>query len=331
MISDPTPSDRVVVRELLGREPRGRYRVAARNRSGAPSVLLNDPLLDDGTPMPTRYWLIDPDETRRIGRLESDGGVDAAEAAVDPDALADAHARYAAERDALIPADHVGPRPYGGVAGTRLGVKCLHAHWAWHLAGGDDPVAAWIAARLAADPANRRPPGLGIDVGDAVCQVTLATDGDAGVVGRSPVPTELRCGPVTLSQRWFDDRDPPHPAALTNALGAIDDELDELERAHPDVAVWAPVWLSGPAITALGRLEAGVDELAAETVLRRSDAEAVFRIVATEAAGLRSENPGLPGDQVGTIVATCCIVLAVMRRWHLDDVVLVHGQPSGAG
>ena len=36
-----------------------------------------------------------------------------------PDALADAHARYAAERDAAIPADHDGPRPSGGVGGTR--------------------------------------------------------------------------------------------------------------------------------------------------------------------------------------------------------------------
>jgi hypothetical protein len=28
-------------------------------------------------------------------------------------------------------------------------VKCLHAHYAWFLAGGDDPVGAWVAERLA--------------------------------------------------------------------------------------------------------------------------------------------------------------------------------------
>jgi hypothetical protein len=28
-------------------------------------------------------------------------------------------------------------------------VKCLHAHLAWWLAGGHDPVGAWTAARLA--------------------------------------------------------------------------------------------------------------------------------------------------------------------------------------
>jgi sugar/nucleoside kinase (ribokinase family) len=28
-------------------------------------------------------------------------------------------------------------------------VKCLHAHYAWYLAGGDDPVGRWVAERLA--------------------------------------------------------------------------------------------------------------------------------------------------------------------------------------
>ena len=57
--------------------------------------------------------------------------------------------RYAAERDACLPAGHLGPRPSGGVGGTRTGVKCLHAHYAWHLAGGDDPVGRWVARQLA--------------------------------------------------------------------------------------------------------------------------------------------------------------------------------------
>ena len=63
--------------------------------------------------------------------------------------IADAHRRAALERDAALPEAHPGPRPTGGVAGTRRGVKCLHAHYAWHLAGGDDPVGRWVAARLA--------------------------------------------------------------------------------------------------------------------------------------------------------------------------------------
>ena len=79
----------------------------------------------------------------------ADGGVRAAEAAIDPERLRRAHDDYAAERDAALPSTHTGPRPHGGVGGTRTGVKCLHAHYAHYLAGGDDPVGAWVAARLA--------------------------------------------------------------------------------------------------------------------------------------------------------------------------------------
>ncbi|MBK5224196.1 MAG: DUF501 domain-containing protein [Acidimicrobiia bacterium] len=143
-------TDREAVEALLGRAPLGRFDVVVRDAAGAPVVIRNAPLLDDGTPMPTRYWLVGPRERNVVGRLESEGGVKRAEAAVDPDELARAHAAYAAERDAEIPVEHDGSRPYGGVGGTRRGVKCLHAHYAWHLAGGDDPVGRWVGEQLAA-------------------------------------------------------------------------------------------------------------------------------------------------------------------------------------
>jgi exopolyphosphatase/guanosine-5'-triphosphate,3'-diphosphate pyrophosphatase len=146
-----TPDDRRQVAELLGREPAGAFEVVVRHPDGSPVVIANAPLLGDGTPMPTRYWLVGEPERTWVGRLESTGAVDRAEAEVGETAIADAHARYAAERDALIDAAHTGPRPFGGVGGTRRGVKCLHAHYAWWLAGGDDPVGAWVAEHLGAD------------------------------------------------------------------------------------------------------------------------------------------------------------------------------------
>lgn len=142
------PEDSTHVAELLGRPPQGEFRVVARHRDGSPVVIENAPLLDDGTPMPTRYWLVGEPERTWVGRLESQAGVVRAEGAVDPGRLADAHARYAAMRDAELPVDHIGPRPSGGVGGTRRGVKCLHAHYAWWIVGGDDPVGEWVAARL---------------------------------------------------------------------------------------------------------------------------------------------------------------------------------------
>jgi hypothetical protein len=140
--------DVAAVRELIGRTPRGSFEVVVRDDAGKPVVLRNSPFLDDGEPMPTRYWLVGRREVLAVSQLESRGGVRRAEAEIDPLSVADAHRRYAIERDAQVPPDHTGPRPHGGVGGTRTGVKCLHAHYAWHLAGGDDPVGAWVARQL---------------------------------------------------------------------------------------------------------------------------------------------------------------------------------------
>jgi uncharacterized protein len=145
------PADAAVLTDLLGREPRAACTIAVRGDDGRPLVIRNAPFLDDGTPMPTRYWLVDPELTTRVSRLESNGGVRAAERTVDRDELLAAHAAYARERDTEIALDHGGPRPTGGVAGTRTGVKCLHAHYAYFLAGGDDPVGRWVAAQLDAE------------------------------------------------------------------------------------------------------------------------------------------------------------------------------------
>ena len=141
--------DLEVVARLLGRHPQGRFEVVVRAADGTPVVIRNAPLLDDGTPMPTRHWLVGPAERQAVSRLEAAGGVARAEAAVPADELAAAHQRAARERDAAIPEGWAGPRPSGGVGGTRTGVKCLHCHYADYLAGTGDPVGRWVADELA--------------------------------------------------------------------------------------------------------------------------------------------------------------------------------------
>ena len=135
--------DVVLLTERLGRPPEGDFEVVVRTAGGDPVVIRNAPFLRDGTPMPTRYWLCDPAVRQAVSRLEA------------------AHAAYAAERHAAIDPAHPGPRPSGGVGGTRKGVKCLHAHYAWFLAGGDDPVGRWVEARLREEPVRRTAPPVG--------------------------------------------------------------------------------------------------------------------------------------------------------------------------
>lgn len=138
-----------VVAVQIGRPLRSSVEVRVRCHLGLPVVVAVPPLLDDGTPFPTRYWLSCPLAVRRVGRLESAGGVKRLErkAEQDPDfgrRLDEAHRRYAAERDALVP-EGVRVRPGGGVAGAARGVKCLHAHYADFLAGNANPVGELVA------------------------------------------------------------------------------------------------------------------------------------------------------------------------------------------
>jgi hypothetical protein len=151
-----TDEDVAAVTRLLGRAPAGRFRVEVRRPDGEPVVILNEPRLNDGTPMPTLLWLVDPSLTRQVARIESEGGVRRMEHAVDPVELQAAHDAYAARRDALLSGQ--GPAPSGGVGGTRKGVKCLHAHLANFLAGADDPVGRLVAEEIALGDLVPSPP-----------------------------------------------------------------------------------------------------------------------------------------------------------------------------
>ena len=142
MDKEPTEEDLVFVTESLGRKPEGLFTVVVRDELDNPRVIRNDPLLANGRPMPTLYWLVDPLIRSKIGTLESQGGVKRAEKECDSNSIKEAHKRYSKERDLRVPDSYTGPKPSGGVGGTRKGVKCLHAHYAWFLAGGKDPVGA---------------------------------------------------------------------------------------------------------------------------------------------------------------------------------------------
>ena len=122
----------------------------ARCGLGHPLVIRNRPVDDAGHPFPTIYWLTFPDTVKAVGRLEGAGWIKRLdqEAELDPDlgtGLRRAHREYALERGRM----HQGAEAWGGVGGTTRGLKCLHAHYAYHLAGGDDPVGRWVADRLA--------------------------------------------------------------------------------------------------------------------------------------------------------------------------------------
>lgn len=153
-------ADREAVRQQLGREPTTPFSVVARCSDGHPLVIRNRPLDAEGHPFPTIYWLTCPVAVKAVSRLESEGWIgrinDRCVGDTEfRDALVAAHGAYASERGEMV----AGAEAWGGVGGTRVGVKCLHAHHAFHLAGGDDPVGALVGE--AVDPVvhGGPPPG----------------------------------------------------------------------------------------------------------------------------------------------------------------------------
>ena len=149
-------ADLDTVRGQLGREPTTPFSVVARCTGGHPLVIRNRPLDADGHPFPTTYWLTCVDAVKAVSRVESEGWI--ARLAEDPtiaEGVQIAHRSYAAERGEMVP----GAEEWGGVGGTRRGIKCLHAHYAYHLAGGDDVVGRWTAAQVepihGGEPAGR--------------------------------------------------------------------------------------------------------------------------------------------------------------------------------
>ena len=144
---DASLDDLATLEGLVGRPLAGRCAVVVRTAQGRPVVIENEPHLRDGTPMPTLYWLVDRAMHEAVSRLESEGGVHRFEELVDPQQLQRTHDDYEQRRRAAtVRTDLV--QSSGGVGGTRVGVKCLHAHLANFLVGGSDPVGAIVASEI---------------------------------------------------------------------------------------------------------------------------------------------------------------------------------------
>ena len=137
-LEPPTPADLAVVREQLGREPRGVVAVAARCVCGRPTVVRTAPRLPDGTPFPTTYYLTSPGAVAAVSRLEAGGTMRAMNErlAADPE-LAAAHRRahedYLARRAELGSAEEIEGISAGGMPDR---VKCLHVLVGHALARG---------------------------------------------------------------------------------------------------------------------------------------------------------------------------------------------------
>jgi exopolyphosphatase/guanosine-5'-triphosphate,3'-diphosphate pyrophosphatase len=206
-------SDLDAVREQLGRDPTVPFSVVARCGDGHPLVIRNRPVDAEGHPFPTIYWLTCPAAVRSVATLESEGWIDRLES--DPDyveGIERAHRDYAEERGEREP----GAASWGGVGGTRVGIKCLHAHHAYHLAGGDDPVGRWVAERI--EPIHPGEPGrrvAAIDQGTNSTRLLVLQAGDDESVELARDMVITRLG------RGVDETARLTPSSIDRVLAAV--------------------------------------------------------------------------------------------------------------
>jgi uncharacterized protein len=149
-------ADLDVLREQLGRPPRGVIGIAARCVCGNPTVVATAPRLPDGTPFPTFYYLTHPGATAAMSSLEADHVMrelgELLEA--DPDlqqAYARAHEAYLADRAPYGEVPEIEGISAGGMPNR---VKCLHALAGHALAAGPgvNPIGDLALARSAWSP-----------------------------------------------------------------------------------------------------------------------------------------------------------------------------------
>lgn len=130
-------------------------------------------------------------------------------------------------------------------------------------------------------------------------------------------------GPQSLVERELERALRPSPEQLTNALGIVADHLDDVLRESPIVAAAPAVAIAGHHAHVFACVEVGDDVLPAGYVLERVAADEVFRTLVAEPVAERVHNPGLPADDVESVIGTCCVVLAVMRRLDLASIDIV--------
>ena len=156
--SELSENDVAWIRERFGPRTTLPVAVVVRCADGQPAVV-RMPLIRDGEPFPTLYWLTDPVLTPQITALEYQGGVGRAELLLRENEevraiFLDQHRRYrsarwgvatSAEQELAISRGYEKKLREVGIGGVAdlLSVKCLHLHVAHYLATHDNVIGKW--------------------------------------------------------------------------------------------------------------------------------------------------------------------------------------------
>jgi exopolyphosphatase/guanosine-5'-triphosphate,3'-diphosphate pyrophosphatase len=118
------------------------------------------------------------------------------------------------------------------VGGTRRGVKCLHAHYAFHLAGGDDPVGGEVARTIEPVHADERSGRVAaIDQGTNSIRLLVVEPGEPAGAD----PTELaRDMVITRLGQDVDRTGRFEPAAFARTVDVLETYARRARALHAE-------------------------------------------------------------------------------------------------
>lgn len=185
------------------------------------------------------------------------------------------------------------------------------------LSGADEARLAFGGA-VETVRAVAEPPWAVLDIGGGSTELMLGDD--AGVQVAS-----VDVGAVRLTEALLR-ADPPRPDELANAIGLVQDHLDDVLRELPGL-LESPAFVGiAGTITTVAAVELGLPTFDPARIdgfrLTKDACEDVFRTLATEPLADRLHNPGLPPERADVIVGGCCVLVAVLRRLHLQSIVV---------
>ncbi len=184
------------------------------------------------------------------------------------------------------------------------------------LDGEEEARYSFAGATAGLDPLDG--PYLVVDIGGGSTELAI---------GRAAMDAcrSIDVGSVRFTERYLRS-DPPAPEELSAAISVVRLHLDDVAREAPSMA--RPCRLVGVAgtVTTVAAVEIGLDVYDPGAVdgfvLERAAAEDVFRTLATESLADRVHNPGLVAERADVIVGGCCILVAIMRHWEHDNLLV---------
>ena len=158
-------------------------------------------------------------------------------------------------------------------------------------------------------------PFLVVDIGGGSTEFSYGTD--VAEMYRS-----VDMGSVRFFEKFLLN-DPPKPEELSAAIQVARLHLDDIDRELPLIGKANSLVGVAGTITTIAAVEIGLEPYDPEVIdgfrLTRQAAEDVFRTLATESLSDRQHNPGLEPARADVIVAGCCILVAIMRHWELEE------------